>query len=157
MKQYSHTRIYGHSYPGLRHAIWLEANKRYKLVRKLGAGSDREAWLTKDDLVFKMPKKPYSVHLYGPQNERELGFIKRNSHKPWVPQCEGIYIFGVLCLLMERVYPGDEWYGEKWLNILPHGSAFFDALQVKSEYISDGCQGGFNKNGVLKVYDLGIQ
>ena len=148
------------NYPALRHAIWLEANRRYGLLRRLGRGSDREAWITRDGRVFKMPHEPLDHNTerkYTDQNAHELDYITRNRHKPWVPECEGVYIFGVLCLLMERVYELEEWFGEGIRDLYPHQHAFYDKGRPTEEYISDGCQGGFNRAGVYKVYDLGIQ
>ena len=145
-------------YPALRHVIWLEANRRYGLLRQLGQGSDREAWLTRDGRVFKMPRFPLdnARHMYTDQNAHELDYITRNRHKPWVPECEGVYIFGVLCLLMERVYELKEWFGERVWDLDHHTKALYDVGRPEDP-IDDCCQGGFNRAGVYKVYDLGIQ
>lgn len=147
--------------------LWLAANHKFGLVKYLGAGLDREAWLTRCGRVFKLPKRGDHSDT---QTYREAVCLKegRTGYGAPVPQGELVFILGVPCIIMEYVEVQDDVLGRLWAehNRLPHPhKEAFDrpdrevakALKKAGVVSHDWLQCGLTASGKWVLYDLGFE
>lgn len=157
--------------------VWLEANRRYGLRKKLGNGIAREGWLTKCGRVFKMPIPTRSLEDYGKdywdQMGREIEAMERGTLRNGSPMAKGeaVDIFGVKCILMEYVWPVRDALRtipeeHKWRLPYLHKKGL--EAQFQNEWrktleqsrevcMMDGVQFGQNKEGKWVCYDAGCE